>query len=67
MLWISYSVTFVLASAIAMPFIAIRLVLSAAGRVFRLIPPGHRGNAASRKRVVSALNRHSSSSIWKAD
>jgi hypothetical protein len=34
MFWISYSATFVLASAIAIAFKAIRLVLSAVGKAF---------------------------------
>ena len=34
MFWISYSVTFVLASAIAIAFMAIRLVLSVARKSF---------------------------------
>jgi uncharacterized membrane protein len=39
MFWISYSVTFVLASVIAAALIAIRLVLSAVERAFGLILP----------------------------
>lgn len=39
MFWISYSVTLVLASAIAVAVMAIRSVLSATGKVFGLILP----------------------------
>lgn len=36
MFWISYSITFVVASAIAIALMAIRLVLSAVGKAFGL-------------------------------
>lgn len=39
MFWISYSITFVLASAIAVALMAIRLVLSAVRRGFGSVPP----------------------------
>jgi hypothetical protein len=47
MFWIAYSVTFVLASVIAVALIAIRLVLSAVGKALGLISPRHHGKASS--------------------
>jgi hypothetical protein len=41
MFWISYSVTFVLASAIAVGLRTIRLLLSAIEGAIELIPPIH--------------------------
>jgi hypothetical protein len=50
MFWISYFVTFVLASAITIALMAIRLVLSAAGSAFGSIPPLCKGRVRSRSR-----------------
>jgi hypothetical protein len=49
MFWISYSVTFVLAAAIAMASMAIRLVLSAVGRAFGWTAPVNQESAATRR------------------
>jgi len=57
MFWIVYSVAFVLASAIAIVLLAIRLVFSAIGRAFGLIPQLNQGNAASRRRVMYSRSR----------
>jgi len=57
MFWISYCVTFVLASAIAIALTAIRLVLSAVGRAFGSYgrPSAHRlvgGYFCAMRRVI---------------
>lgn len=52
MFWISYSVTFVLASVAAIALMGIRLVLSAAGRAFALISPLHQSNVAGRRQLI---------------
>jgi uncharacterized membrane protein len=52
MFWISYSVTFVLASAIAIAFMAIRLVLLVVGRAFGSIPPMKQEKSVGHNRVV---------------
>jgi hypothetical protein len=57
MFWISYSITFVLALAIAIALMAVRLVLSAVRRAFVSIPPSHQGNTVIRWRVVSLRSR----------
>jgi hypothetical protein len=67
MFWISYFVTFVLASAIAIALMAVRLVLSAVGRAFGLIPPQHQGTAASRWQDRSSRSDRWSPPIRKAD
>lgn len=67
MFWISYSVTLVLASAIAVAFMAIRLVLSAVGRAVGWIPPLHQVNAVSRGGSMSARICRSSLSNTKAN
>jgi hypothetical protein len=61
MFWISYFVTFVLASAIAIVLMAVRLVLSAVRRAFGLIPPQCRGNDVTHCAVMSAQSRRWSS------
>jgi hypothetical protein len=66
MFWISYFVTLVLAAAIGIALMAIRLVLSVVG-VFRSIRPLNQGNAASRWRVRSPRNHRWSLPIRRAD
>lgn len=67
MFWISYSVTFVLASAIATALMTIRLVLSSARKVFGLIPQLNQGDATSSVGVVCARSRGWSRSIGIVD
>jgi hypothetical protein len=67
MFWIAYSVTFVLASAIAAALTALRLVLSVVERAFGLIRPLHQGNAARRCGVISVPSNRPSPSMRKAD
>ena len=67
MFWISYFVTFVLAAAINIALMAIRLVLSVVGRASESIPPLHQGSAISRHGVISARGRRCFPSIRKAD
>jgi hypothetical protein len=67
MFWISYSVTFVLASAVAIALMAIRLVLSAANSAFGPFPPLHKRNAVGGWRAMSRRSRRWSAQIRKAD
>lgn len=57
MFWIFYSVTFVLASAIAIASMAIRLVLSAVGKAFGWTAPVDRESAATRQQVTYVRSR----------
>ena len=54
MFWISYSVAFVLASAVAIAFVAIRLALSAVGKAFGLILLLNQRNTVSQRGIISA-------------
>lgn len=53
MFWISYCVTFVLASAIAIALAAIRLLIATVG----LIPPPHHGKVARGWGVIAGFHR----------
>jgi hypothetical protein len=53
MFWISYSVAFVLASAIAIVWMTVRLVVSVIGRAFE----SNHGNAVSRRFAMQARSR----------
>jgi hypothetical protein len=57
MFWISYSVIFILASAVAIALAAIRLVLSAAGRAFGWTALVNQESAATRQRVTYLRSR----------
>ena len=57
MFWISYAVTLVLASAIAIALVAIRLVLSVVGRAFGSIPQMKQEKSVTRYGIVSARSR----------
>jgi uncharacterized membrane protein len=57
MFWISYSVTFVLASVIAIALMAIRLVLSVVGRAFGSIPATKQEKSVTHYGIVSARSR----------
>lgn len=67
MFWISYSVTFVLASASAIALMATRMVVSAVGRALGLIPPLNPGSALSRPGFRSGRTLPWSPPITKAD
>ncbi len=57
MFWISYFISFVLASAIAIALMTIRLVLSVVGNAFGWNPTPHKGNAATQLRVMAPRSR----------
>jgi uncharacterized membrane protein len=67
MFWISYCVTFALASAIAIVFVAIRLVLLAATSAFGSFRLLHKRNAAGGWGAMSRRSRSWSPQIRKAD
>lgn len=60
MFWISYSVTFVLASVVAIVMMAIRLVLSVVERALGSIPSVNSGTAASHCGITSERSHRSS-------
>jgi hypothetical protein len=53
MFWISYSVTFVLASAITIALLAIRLALSVVERAFASIAPRNQGQQTKYPRQIT--------------